>query len=57
MNCLALGSAQTEMFEEAFPDLEAATLAFEMGRYVAEFAQHGHQFYNGKVLPVAGMTP
>ncbi|SFS58784.1 SDR family NAD(P)-dependent oxidoreductase [Sphingobacterium wenxiniae] len=57
VNCLALGSSQTEMFEEAFPGVEAGTLAFEMGRYVAEFAQNGHQFYNGKVLPVANTTP
>src|SRR5690606_39618055 len=41
VNCLALGSSQTEMFEEAFPGMEAGTLAFEMGRYVAEFAQNG----------------
>lgn len=57
VNCLALGSSQTEMFEEAFPDMEAGTLAFEMGRYIAEFAQNGHQYYNGKVLPVANTTP
>lgn len=57
VNCLALGSAQTEMFEEAFPGMTAGTLAFEMGRYIAEFAQNGHKFYNGKVLPVANTTP
>lgn len=57
VNCLALGSSQTEMFEEAFPDAQAGTLAFEMGRYVAEFAQNGHKFYNGKILPVANTTP
>jgi len=57
VNCLALGSSQTEMFEKAFPGLEAGTLAFEMGRYVADFAQNGHKYYNGKILPVAGTTP
>ncbi len=57
VNCLALGSSQTEMFEEAFPDAQAGTLAFEMGRYVAEFAQTGAKFYNGKILPVANTTP
>lgn len=57
VNCLALGSSQTEMFEEAFPDLTAGTLAFEMGRYVAEFAQNGSKFYNGKILPVSNTTP
>lgn len=57
VNCLALGSSQTEMFEEAFPDMQAGTLAFEMGRYVAEFAQNGSKFYNGKILPVSNTTP
>lgn len=57
VNCLALGSSQTEMFEEAFPDAKAGTLAFEMGRYIADFAQNGHKYYNGKVLPVANSTP
>lgn len=57
VNCLALGSSQTEMFETAFPGVEAGTLAFEMGRYVADFAQNGHKYYNGKILPVANTTP
>src|SRR5690606_8898904 len=57
VNCLALGSSQTEMFEEAFPGVQAGTLAFEMGRYIAEFAQNGNKFYNGKILPVAGTNP
>ncbi|WP_282637995.1 SDR family NAD(P)-dependent oxidoreductase [Sphingobacterium thalpophilum] len=57
VNCLALGSAQTEMFEAAFPDLQAGTLAYEMGRYIADFAQTGHHYFNGKVLPVANTTP
>jgi len=57
VNCLALGSSQTEMFEEAFPDAQAGTLAFEMGRYIADFAQNGSKYYNGKILPVANTTP
>lgn len=57
VNCLALGSSQTEMFEEAFPGLEAGTLAFEMGRYVADFAVNGSKYYNGKILPVSNTTP
>src|SRR5690606_20504642 len=57
VNCLALGSSQPEMFEEAFPGVEAGTLAFEMGRYIADFAQNGHKYYKGKILPVANTTP
>jgi NAD(P)-dependent dehydrogenase (short-subunit alcohol dehydrogenase family) len=57
VNCLALGSAQTEMLEQAFPGYESPVLAFEMGKYIADFAITGHKFFNGKVLPVALSTP
>jgi len=57
VNCLALGSAQTEMLEKAFPGYESPVMAFEMGKYIADFALTGHKFYNGKVLPVAATTP
>ena len=55
VNCLALGSAQTEMLETAFPDYKSPVMAFEMGHYIAHFALTGHKFYNGKILPVAGI--
>jgi NAD(P)-dependent dehydrogenase (short-subunit alcohol dehydrogenase family) len=57
VNCLALGSAQTEMLEAAFPGYESPVMAYEMGKYVADFAKTGHKFFNGKVLPVAVTTP
>ncbi len=57
INCLALGSAQTEMLEKAFPGYESPVMAFEMGKYIADFALTGHKFFNGKVLPVAVTTP
>lgn len=57
VNCLALGSAQTEMLEQAFPGYQSPVLAFEMGKYVADFARTGHKFFNGKILPVAVTTP
>ncbi len=56
INCLALGSAQTEMLEKAFPGYESPVMAFEMGQYIADFALNGHKFFNGKVLPVALST-
>jgi NAD(P)-dependent dehydrogenase (short-subunit alcohol dehydrogenase family) len=56
-NCLALGSAQTEMLEKAFPDYQSPVMAFEMGKYIADFALTGHKFFNGKVIPVAVTTP
>lgn len=57
VNCLALGSAQTEMLEKAFPGYQSPVMAFEMGKYIADFALSGHKFFNGKVLPVAVTTP
>lgn len=56
-NCLALGSAQTEMLEKAFPDYQSPVMAFEMGKFIADFSLTGHKFFNGKVLPVAVTTP
>lgn len=57
VNCLALGSAQTEMLEAAFPGYQSPVMAFEMGKYVADFAKTGHKFFNGKIIPVAVTTP
>jgi NAD(P)-dependent dehydrogenase (short-subunit alcohol dehydrogenase family) len=57
VNCLALGSAQTEMLEKAFPEYQSPVMAFEMGKYIADFALSGHKFFNGKILPVAHSTP
>lgn len=57
VNCLALGSAQTEMLERAFPDYQSPVMAFEMGKYIADFALTGHKFFNGKIIPVAHSTP
>jgi NAD(P)-dependent dehydrogenase (short-subunit alcohol dehydrogenase family) len=57
VNCLALGSAQTEMLEEAFPGYQSPVMAFEMGKYIADFSITGQRFFNGKVLPVAVSTP
>jgi len=57
VNCLALGSVQTPMFEKAFPGLKAATSPAEMARFIGEFAISGHHHFNGKVLPVSVSTP
>ena len=57
VNCLALGSAQTEMLEKAFPGYTSPVKASEMGKLIAEFAVTGHQFFNGKILPVSVSTP
>ncbi len=57
VNCLALGSAQTEMLERAFPGFRSPTTAEDMAQYVAEFALKGKDYFNGKIIPVAVTTP
>lgn len=57
VNCLALGSAQTEMLEKAFPGYKSPVKAEQMGKMVADFALKGHHFFNGKILPVSLTTP
>ncbi len=56
-NALCLGAVQTEMFEEAFPGMEAPVNVKEMGNYIANFALDGSTFFNGKILPVALEDP
>lgn len=57
VNCLALGSAQTEMLENAFPGYKAPLTAGEMASFIADFSLNGHQWFNGKILPVSVTTP
>lgn len=57
VNCLALGSVQTEMLDEAFPGYKAPVSASEMGEFIADFALKGHKVFNGKILPVAVTNP
>lgn len=57
VNCLALGSVQTEMMEEAFPGYKAPVSAREMAEFIADFALNGSKFFNGKVIPVAVSNP
>lgn len=56
-NCLALGAVDTNMLRAAFPGFQAPITAAAMGRYISSFALEGHNYYNGKVLPVAVTTP
>jgi short-subunit dehydrogenase len=57
VNCLALGSAQTEMLDKAFPGYQSPVSAAEMGKFIADFAISGHKIFNGKILPVSVTTP
>jgi len=57
VNCLALGSVQTRMFEKAFPGFKAPVSPEGMAEFISYFAVNGNKFFNGKVLPVAVNNP
>ncbi|MBN2633225.1 MAG: SDR family oxidoreductase [Bacteroidales bacterium] len=57
VNCLALGSVETEMFRQAFPGHKAPVEAKDMAGFIADFAFTGNRYFNGKVLPVASSNP
>lgn len=57
VNCLALGAAQTEMFEQAFPGYQAPVNAVEMAGFIHQFALESGRFINGKVIPISSSTP
>lgn len=57
VNCLALGSVQTEMFESAFPGFKAPLGPEEMAELICWFALNGNKYFNGKILPVAVSNP
>lgn len=57
VNCLALGSVQTEMFERAFPGFKAPLGPELMAEFISYFAVNGNRFFNGKILPVAISNP
>ena len=57
VNCLAIGAVQTEMLNKAFPDYKAPLQPKQMATFIYDFAINGHQYYNGKILPVSLSTP
>jgi len=57
VNCLALGSAQTEMLAEAFPGYKAPVSASEMATFIADFSLNANRWINGKTIPVSLSTP
>ncbi len=57
VNCLALGSVQTQMLAEAFPGYNAPVTPSGMAEFIVNFALSAHQVMNGKIVPVAFSTP
>lgn len=57
INCLALGAVQTEMLAKAFPGYKAPLQPKQMANFIVNFALTGHQYFNGKIIPVSSTTP
>jgi len=57
VNCLAIGSVQTEMLQEAFPGYDAPLKADEMAEFICHFVINAHKYLNGKIIPVSLMNP
>lgn len=56
-NVLALGSVNTKMLNEAFPDYKAQTDSNEMAEYILDFALNGNKLFNGKLISVSKTNP
>lgn len=57
VNCLAIGSVQTEMLEQAFPGYQAPINADSIANFIYWFACNAHTWMNGKIIPVSLSTP
>jgi short-subunit dehydrogenase len=57
VNCMCLGSVQTEMFGAAFPGYTAASTPEKTAKLIGDFAIEGAAFFNGKIIPVSNTTP
>ena len=57
INCLALGSVQTEMLNNAFPGYQAQLTPQQIAKYIVEFSINGQHYFNGKILPISKTTP
>jgi 3-oxoacyl-[acyl-carrier protein] reductase len=57
VNCVALGSVETEMFAQAFPGIKAGAQVKGISQWIVDFSSTGWRFFNGKTLPASTMTP
>ena len=50
VNCLALGSVNTEMLQEAFPAHKAPVDPDEIAKFIVYFSEHAGMLMNGKII-------
>ncbi len=56
-NVLALGAVQTKMLEKAFPGYKANCTAYDMAKYIYDFAMNSDGISSGQVVVVSDITP
>ena len=57
INCLALGSVQTEMLTKAFPNYSTSMQPGQISDFIHDFSLNGWKYFNGKILPVSTTNP
>lgn len=57
VNCLALGSANTQMLKEAFPDFLSPTSPEEMAMYIGLFSLDANKVVNGTTQVISVSNP
>jgi NAD(P)-dependent dehydrogenase (short-subunit alcohol dehydrogenase family) len=57
VNCLSMGSVDTEMVRVAFPGFKAPISSDQMAEFFGWFLLNGHRFFSGQILPLALTTP
>ncbi len=56
-NCLALGSVNTEMFQQAFPGFDASSDVSQMAEYIVSYAKTAPSVMRGKIISLSLTTP
>jgi len=56
-NCLALGSVETEMFNQAFPGVSASCTPEEMASFIYNFDKTAPSVQNGKIISISRSNP
>lgn len=57
VNCLSMGTVDTEMVRMAFPGFKAPIGSGQMAEFFSWFLLNGHRFFSGQILPLALTTP
>ena len=57
VNCLALGSVNTKMLNQAFPDFQSPTSPETMAQYISEFILSAHKVINGVTQSISVTNP